>query len=131
MKFLRYSVLASLFFLLVSSSAWSQDSGTILNPETNYSMPSGAVFNVPKGWLVQPKGDQFILKDPDGKMTLVLSESKDGDGLDVINAARQIYSPDVTLAVARKQHILKLDYWDEIYRVWYFVQSDENPRKAN
>ena len=131
MKSLRVIFPALLFLTHGFSFVAAQDTGTLLNPEVTYSMPSGAQFNVPKGWLVQPKNGQFILKDPDGKMTLVLSESQEGDGLDVINDARKSYSPDVSLAVAHKQHNLKLDDWDEEYRVWYFVPSDENPRKAS
>ncbi|HEY5039889.1 MAG TPA: serine hydrolase domain-containing protein, partial [bacterium] len=119
------------FLVIGIAFALGDKSTSILNPETNYNLPSGALFNVPKGWLVQPKGGKFILRDPDGKMTLVLAESEESDGQDAINEVWKFYNPNFSSPVMHVNHYTKPDNWEEEYRVWYYVASDENPRKPS
>src|SRR5579872_222220 len=120
-NFMKRFYLAMLFSILAASSALADVSDTVLNPEIHYTLPSGAVFNVPKGWMVQPKNGSFILHDPEQKITLVLAEVEDVDGQDAIKDAWKDYNPDFSSLVVKVLHYQKSDEWEEKYRVWYFV----------
>lgn len=122
-----------LLFLLAASAvpAMAQDPATLLNPDLQYSLPSGAVFNVPKGWIVQPKDGYFILRDPDQQLTLVVAESGEVDGQDAIRKAWKNYNPDFSSAIIHVDRYPKGEEWDEIYRQWYFVPSKMDIYKAD
>lgn len=124
-------VFSTLFFFLAAvHPGFADDSANSLNPETQYTLPSGASFNVPKGWDVQAKGGSFILHDPEHLVTLVLTENEEISPQDALQKAWKSYNPDFSYAVATHE-FPKRDKWDQVCRQWYFVPSEQDPYKAN
>lgn len=113
-------------------SLQADEMGADLNPEIKYTLPSRATFVVPMGWEVKAKDGAFILKDPDRQMTLYIMESDENDGQDAILTSWKKVVPDFSYATGQVRHYPKNDNkWDEAYRVWFYVPSLENPRKAD
>lgn len=122
--------LASLFLATFAIHSYADDPSTILNPDISYTMPSGASFNVPKGWNVKSKDKMFILTDPDNSVTMVMSESEKMAATDAIHEAWINYEPDFSSPIIHKV-IGKSEVWDQIYRFWYFVPNGDYAYKAS